>query len=201
MQIKRIPAGMYAANCYILIDEENKLGCIVDPGGDEDIITEEIEKSNMQVKFILLTHGHLDHVEAVDSLKQKYNIPVYISGKDKELMKNRQSVFGELWNTTEEDKEINDGDVLELGNLKIKCIETPGHTPGGMCFFVEGVVFTGDTLFYGSIGRTDFPGGNHKELINSIKTKLMTLADDIVVLPGHERESKIKFEREHNPFL
>jgi glyoxylase-like metal-dependent hydrolase (beta-lactamase superfamily II) len=201
MQIKRIPAGMYAANCYILIDEENKLGCIVDPGGDEDIITEEIEKSNMQVKFILLTHGHLDHVEAVDALKQKYNIPVYISGKDKELMKNRQSVFGELWNTTEEDKEINDGDVLELGNLKIKCIETPGHTPGGMCFFVEGVVFTGDTLFYGSIGRTDFPGGNHKELINSIKTKLMTLADDIVVLPGHERESKIKFEREHNPFL
>ena len=201
MQIKRIPAGMYAANCYILIDEENKLGCIVDPGGDEGIITEEIEKSNMQVKFILLTHGHLDHVEAVDALKQKYNIPVYISGKDKELMKNRQSVFGELWNTTEEDKEINDGDVLELGNLKIKCIETPGHTPGGMCFFVEGVVFTGDTLFYGSIGRTDFPGGNHRELINSIKTKLMTLADDIVVLPGHERESKIKFEREHNPFL
>lgn len=201
MQIKRIPAGMYAANCYILIDEENKIGCIVDPGGDEDLIAKEVEKSNIQVKFILLTHGHLDHVGAVDSLKEKYHVPVYISGKDKLLMKGRESVFGNLWNTNEEDKDIKDGDVLELGNLKIKCIETPGHTPGGMCFLVNNVVFTGDTLFYGSIGRTDFPGGDHRQLINSIKSKLMTLADDIVVLPGHERESKIKFEREHNPFL
>jgi glyoxylase-like metal-dependent hydrolase (beta-lactamase superfamily II) len=140
-------------------------------------------------------------VGAVNPIKEKYNIPVYINGKDKTLMKDEESVFGGLWNTTEEDKEINEGDVLELGNLKIKAIETPGHTPGGMCFFVNNVVFTGDTLFYGSIGRTDFPGGNHNQLINNIKTKLMTLSDDVIVLPGHERESKIKFERDNNPFL
>lgn len=201
MKIKRIPAGMYAANCYILIDEESQLGCIVDPGGDEDFIIKHVENSNINVKFILLTHGHLDHVGAVNSLKEKYNIPVYINVKDKVLMEDRENVFGPMWNETSEDSELADGDIIELGDLKIKCIETPGHTPGGMCFAVENVVFTGDTLFHGSIGRTDFPGGDYKQLINSIKTKLMILPDDTVVLPGHESESSIKFEREHNPFL
>ncbi|KOA21075.1 putative metallo-hydrolase [Clostridium homopropionicum DSM 5847] len=201
MKIKKMPVGMYAANCYILIEEESKVGCIVDPGGDADFIMGEVKKSNIDIKFILLTHGHIDHVGAVSTIKDKLNIPVYISKEDKELMKKNQMVFGEMWNETTDDKEIKDGYILELGNLKIKCIATPGHTPGGMCFLVENVVFTGDTLFYGSIGRTDFPGGNHRQLISSIKNKLMVLKDDIVVLPGHERDSIIKFEREHNPFL
>lgn len=201
MKIKKIPAGMYGANCYILIDEVSKVGCVVDPGGDEDIIIREIENSDIEVKYILLTHGHIDHVGAVNPIKKKFNIPVYINGKDKMFMKGNSGVFGGLWNITPEDKEINDGDILELGNLKIKAIETGGHTPGGMCFLVDDVVFTGDTLFYGSIGRTDFPGGNHKQLIDNIKTKLMILPDNIIVLPGHERESNIKFERDHNPFL
>lgn len=201
MKIKKMPVGMYAANCYILIEEEAKEGCIVDPGGDADFIMEEVKKSNIAIKFILLTHGHVDHVGAVSTIKNKLNIPVYISKEDKELMKKNQMVFGEMWNETAEDKEVKDGDILELGSLKIKCIATPGHTPGGMSFLVENVVFTGDTLFYGSIGRTDFPGGNHRQLISSINNKLMVLKDDILVLPGHERDSIIKFEREHNPFL
>jgi len=201
MKIKKMSVGMYAANCYILIEEESKMGCIVDPGGDADFILEEIKKSNIDVKFILLTHGHIDHVGAVSTIKDKFNTPVHISKEDKELMKKNQMVFGQMWKETLEDKEIKDEDILELGNLKIKCIATPGHTPGGMSFLVENVVFTGDTLFYGSIGRTDFPGGNHRQLINSIKNKLMVLKDDVVVLPGHERDSIIKFEREHNPFL
>lgn len=201
MKVKKMPVGMYAANCYILIEEESKVGCIVDPGGDADFVMEEAEKSNIDIKFILLTHGHVDHVGAVSTIKKKLNIPVYISKEDKELMNKNQMVFGEMWNETPEDKEIKDGDILELGNLKIKCIATPGHTPGGMCFLVENVVFTGDTLFYSSIGRTDFPGGNHRQLISSINNKLMVLKDDIIVLPGHERDSIIRFEREHNPFL
>lgn len=201
MKIKRIPAGMYAANCYLLIEEETKIACVVDPGGDEKLIIKEVENSKANLKFILLTHGHIDHVGAVDAIKEKYNIPVYISKEDKLLMKNNETVFGQIWKDTEEDKEIKDGDVLELGEFKIQCISTPGHTPGGMCFLVENVVFTGDTLFCGSIGRTDFPGGNYKQLISNIKTKLMTLPDDTIVLPGHESESKIKNERDYNPFL
>lgn len=201
MKIKRIPVGIYGANCYILIDEEINVGCVIDPGGDDDIIIKEIENSNAKIKFILLTHGHVDHVEAVNPIKEKYSIPVYINSKDKKLMEVDESVFGALWKTDDKDKEISDGEILELGNLKIQCIETPGHTPGGMCFFVNNVVFTGDTLFNLSVGRTDFPGGSHKQLIESIKTKLMTLGDDVTVLPGHMRESKIKFERDNNPFL
>lgn len=201
MKIKRIPAGIYSANCYILFEEDTRIGCIIDPGGDEDILIDEIEKSNITLKYILLTHGHEDHVGAVNAIKNRYNIPVHINDKDKKIMEKGMGVYGSLWNVTSEDKVIKDGDILTLGNLSIKCIETPGHTPGGMCFLVNNVVFTGDTLFCGSIGRTDFPGGNYKQLINSIKTKLMPLKDDTIVLPGHERESSIKFERENNPFL
>ncbi|MFU0823684.1 MBL fold metallo-hydrolase [Clostridium sp.] len=201
MKIKRIPAGIYGANCYILFDENTRVGCVIDPGGDADVLIREIDDSKIELKFILLTHGHIDHVGGVEELKKNYNLPVYINGKDKELMNRRVEVFGSLWNVTEEDKEIKDGDVLKLGDFEITCIETPGHTPGGMCFLVNNVIFTGDTLFHGSIGRTDFPGGDYRELINSIKTKLMPLSDDIIVLPGHEDESSIGFERKYNPFL
>lgn len=201
MKIKRIPAGIYNANCYILFDEDTRIGCVIDPGGDEDILIREIDKTGTKLKYLLLTHGHIDHTGAVDALKKNYNIPVYINGKDKILMKNKESVFGSLWEVAPEDKDLENGDILTLGNYEIKCISTPGHTPGGMCFLVNNVIFTGDTLFHGSIGRSDFPGGNYKELIHSIKTKLMPLNDDIIVLPGHEDESSIKFERENNPFL
>ncbi|AEB75747.1 MBL fold metallo-hydrolase [Clostridium botulinum] len=201
MKIKRIPAGMYGANCYILIDEETMVGCIIDPGGDADRLANIIDEFNIEVKFILLTHGHMDHVEGVEILRQKYNVPVYINGKDKELMEKGTEVFGRIWNKTSEDKELKDGEMLKLGNLDIKCMETPGHTPGGMSFLVNNVVFTGDTLFRGSVGRCDLPGGNQSQLIESIKSKLMILDDEIVVLPGHEGESNIRFEKQYNPFF
>ncbi|KGM97034.1 beta-lactamase [Clostridium novyi A str. 4552] len=199
MKIKRIPAGMYGANCYILIDGNE--GCIIDPGGDADMLIRNIDALNIDVKFILLTHGHMDHTGGVQELKDRYNVPVYINENDLELMRKHSQVFGPAWNETEEDKTIKDGDVLKLGNLEIKCLETPGHTPGGMSFVVKDVVFTGDTLFRGSVGRTDFPGGDHSALIRSIKEKLIVLDDDTVVLPGHEGESNIKFEKQYNPFL
>ena len=160
-----------------------------------------IDALNIDVKFILLTHGHMDHTGGVQELKDRYNVPVYINKNDLELMRRHSQVFGPAWNETEEDKTIKDGDVLKLGNLQIKCLETPGHTPGGMSFVVKDVVFTGDTLFRGSVGRTDFPGGDHSALIRSIKEKLIVLDDDTVVLPGHEGESNIKFEKQYNPFL
>ncbi|CAG7841104.1 Hydroxyacylglutathione hydrolase GloC [Clostridium haemolyticum] len=201
MKIKRIPAGMYGANCYILIDEETMVGCIIDPGGDADRLANIIDELNIEIKFILLTHGHMDHVGGVEVLRKKYNVPVYINGKDKELMEKGTQVFGIIWNKTPEDKELKDQEIIKLGSLDIRCIETPGHTPGGMSFLVNNVVFTGDTLFHGSVGRCDLPGGNQSQLIESIKNKLMILDDEIVVLPGHEGESNIKFERQYNPFL
>ncbi|MCY6483627.1 MBL fold metallo-hydrolase [Clostridium aestuarii] len=201
MNIKRIPVGMYAANCYILIDDERKEACIIDPGGDAELLIKEINNSGIEVKFILLTHGHMDHTAAVEEIKQKYDLPVYISNKDRELMGKEPGLFGQMWKITKDDKTINDGEILKVGNLEIRCIETGGHTPGGMCFLVNDVMFTGDTLFQASIGRTDFPGGDFDQLINNIKTKLMILPDNIVILPGHGSESNIKFERENNPFL
>src|SRR3712207_2746024 len=201
MKIKRIPAGMYGANCYILIDEEIRVGCIIDPGGDADRLANIIDELNIEIKFILLTHGHMDHVGGVEVLRKKYNVPVYINGKDKELMEKGTQVFGIIWNKTPEDKELKDQEIIKLGSLDIRCIETPGHTPGGMSFLVNNVVFTGDTLFHGSVGRCDLPGRNQSQLIESIKNKLMILDDEIVVLPGHEGESNIKFERQYNPFL
>lgn len=201
MKIKRIPAGMYGANCYILIDEETMVGCIIDPGGDADRLANIIDELNIEIKFILLTHGHMDHVGGVEVLREKYNVPVYINGKDKELMEKGTQVFGRIWGKTPEDKELKDEEIINLGSLDIRCIETPGHTPGGMSFLVNNVVFTGDTLFHGSVGRCDLPGGNQSQLIESIKNKLMVLDDEIVVLPGHEGESNIKFERQYNPFL
>lgn len=201
MKIKRIPAGIYAANCYILFDEENNIGCIIDPGGDEEIIVEEINRNNIKIKFILLTHGHIDHTGAVGVLKEKYKVPVYINAEDKKLMKQGVEVFGRMWRETSEDREIKDGEIIELGNLQIKCIETPGHTPGGMSFLVGNMLFTGDTLFKGSIGRTDFPGGDYDQIIESIKTKLIPLDDETVVFPGHQGESNIKFEKKYNPFF
>ncbi|EGO87459.1 beta-lactamase [Clostridium botulinum C str. Stockholm] len=192
---------MYGANCYILIDEETMVGCIIDPGGDADRLANIIDELNIEIKFILLTHGHMDHVGGVEVLREKYNVPVYINGKDKELMEKGTQVFGRIWGKTPEDKELKDEEIIKLGSLDIRCIETPGHTPGGMSFLVNNVVFTGDTLFHGSVGRCDLPGGNQSQLIESIKNKLMVLDDEIVVLPGHEGESNIKFERQYNPFL
>ncbi|MCY6958573.1 MBL fold metallo-hydrolase [Clostridium brassicae] len=201
MKIKVIPLGLYAANCYILIDENTKDASIIDPGGDAKLLIKEVEKLEVNPKYILLTHGHMDHVGAVNDVKEKYNIPVYINLKDKKMMNEGQDVFGATWKGTSEDTEINEGDILTLGSLEIKCIETPGHTPGGMCFIVRNVVFTGDTLFEGSIGRTDFVGGDYNALIKNIKEKLMILPEDTIVLPGHGPKSNIGYEKRSNPFL
>lgn len=198
MIIKRIPAGIYAANCYLVMDEVTKSAAVIDPGGDSDDIIKEIDRLDAKVQYILLTHGHFDHVGAVDEMREKYDIPVYINKKDEELINRGENVFGQI---ADSNNELTDGMTVELGNLRIKCIETPGHTPGGMCFLVEKALFTGDTLFLGSIGRTDFVCGDFNSIINSIKSKLLILNDDISVYPGHGPSTSIGIERASNPFL
>ena len=199
MNIKTIPAGIYEANCYIVSDEATGEAVVMDPGGDVEIIEHEIEKLGAKVKSILLTHGHFDHVGGVLELSKQLNVPFYISKTDEEYMdKDTSQVYGKLSKASHYLKE---GTDILVGDKSIKVFETPGHTKGGVCFLVEDNLFTGDTLFKGSIGRTDFIGGSFEEIIKSIEEKLIPLGDDIKVYPGHGPMSTIGFEKRNNPYL
>lgn len=198
MLIKTYPVGMLQENCYIVINEKNNEAVMVDPGDDSNILVMALMDLGCTLKAILLTHGHADHVGAVASLKEKYNVPVYINSKEIECMERDNTVFG---NIPDGNEFIKDGDIMHLAGMEIKCINTPGHTPGGMCFLIGNELFTGDTLFQGSVGRSDFYGGNHTQLINSINEKLMVLDKKIKVYPGHGPSSTLAYEGMRNPFL
>ena len=205
MKILRIPAGIYAANCYIIYPEDKKEGIVLDPGGDvEDIITA-IDSNGLNIKYIILTHGHADHIGGVKGLKNKLGVPVMIHEKDRELLvdgdKNLSSVMAMATVEIEPDVLLKDGDKIEFGGLTAEVIHTPGHTPGGICLKIGDNLFTGDTLFAGSIGRTDFLGGSYEEIIKSIKEKLIIYPDNTQVYPGHGPSSTIKNEKSSNPFL
>ncbi|MBV4415911.1 MBL fold metallo-hydrolase [Clostridium tyrobutyricum] len=200
MEIKRLSLGDYAANCYIVLDTDSNECAVIDPGANSNIIKRTLDDMNIHnIKFILLTHGHADHTQAAVDIKNIYNAPIYINQEDYKMMESGSFMYGNIHKDI--DKFIKDGDMLTLGNMNIKVIHTPGHTPGGVSFLIGDALFTGDTLFAGSIGRTDMLGGNFKTLIDSIKGKLMKLSDDIIVLPGHQGKSSIGNERENNPFL
>ncbi|MGL5380711.1 MBL fold metallo-hydrolase [Clostridium sp.] len=199
MIVKTLPVGSYQANCYIIKDENSNKAAIVDPGANAEWIIKSCEEVNAEVDVILLTHAHFDHDGAVEELKAKYNVPVYMHKEEENYMNiDTSSVFGKLSKVYEF---INDNDTIKVGTLEFKCIHTPGHTKGGMCFLVNDKVFTGDTLFQGSIGRTDFIGGSFDEIIKSIEEKLMVLDKNVEVYPGHGPKSTIIFERMRNPFL
>lgn len=199
MRIDVIPAGSYMTNCYIIMDEDTKESIVIDPGDDENLLLDAFDKTGSKLKFILLTHGHADHTAAVKGFRGKYGIDVYINEKDSELIEKEEEMFGSK--NENGNKFVKEGDTLIFGNMEIKCIETPGHTPGGMSYLIDRSLFTGDTLFYNSIGRTDFPGGDYTQIIDSIINKIMILSDDIKVFPGHGQQSTVGYERRTNPFL
>lgn len=204
MIVQRIPAGVYAANCYLLVDEETKECAVIDPGGDAEDIIKYIKEADVIVKHILLTHGHADHTGAVGKLKEEFNVSAHIHKKDGDYISIGEFIFGPLkykGNNVLLTKDIYEGSVFRIGNIEIRCIETPGHTPGGVCFIAEDQIFTGDTLFLCSIGRTDLRGGNFDILMESIRNKLLILDDDMIVYPGHGPKTSIKYERENNPFI
>lgn len=198
MIIKTIPAGEIEANCYIVMDETTKEAVVLDPGGEGERLEAIINKMGAKVKYILLTHGHFDHVGAVEYLADKFNVPFYINELEEEYAKKDNYVFGKL---RKANGYLKDGDIISFGGHNIKVIETPGHSKGGVSLLVEDKLFTGDTLFMGSIGRTDFLGGDYNEIINSIKTKLLPLGNNIEVYPGHGPASTIAHEKSRNPFL
>ena len=194
MQIKMMQVGPLGTNCYLLEDEKNKLAAVVDPGGDAPRILSQAKADGVEVKMILLTHAHFDHTGGVAELCASLpGVPVYLHPADAALL--GSEVFPAIDAAT---VAYEDGDTVQLGELTIQVLHTPGHTPGGVCLLVGEALFTGDTLFYGSMGRTDFAGGSYEDIMASLK-RLAQLPGNYQVLPGHmdtttlDRERKINF--------
>ena len=206
MIIKTFPMGMISANAYLLIDEHSKEAAIIDVGGDFSILKDELEHHNANLKFILNTHGHFDHILGESEMQKEFDVPVYIHKDDEALFRNlpkQLELFGFVSNALPADnvKTFIDGDVFKLGEIEIKVIHTPGHTPGSVCFLVDNNLFSGDTLFYTSIGRTDFEGGSFQQISNSILNKLFNLDESITVYPGHDSKTSIGYEKKYNCYF
>lgn len=193
MIIKTLPVGLYSSNIYLLMDEKTKEIAIIDCGADISHIKSDIDKLNGKVKYILLTHGHNDHTIGTKSVKKEYDCISVMSSKEKNSL-GRFNLMDEV----PVDRWVNEGDIIELGSLKISVIDTPGHTFGGVCYLVQDALFSGDTLFKRSVGRWDLPGGDKDILLMSIREKLFSLNDDIKVYPGHEGSTTIGFEKKNN---
>jgi len=200
-EIDRLEVGPMGANCYIIENTATKNACLIDPGGEPGRIKEVLKKKGLSLKFIINTHGHGDHILANGYFK----VPVYIHRLEKDFLtdpgKNLSGMFGFLIKSPEASKLLEDGDKILLDDLELEIIHTPGHTPGGISIKLDGLIFTGDALFAGSVGRTDLLEGDEELLMRSIKEKLFILGDDIIVYPGHGPESTIGEEKRTNPFF
>jgi len=201
MIIETVVAGVMEANCYVVGDSSTKEAFIIDPGGDYKKIKKLIDKEGLKVLSVINTHGHGDHIGA----NSKWGAPVWIHRLDADFLqdssKNLSGIFGFLLKTKPASRLLEDGDLLKMGSHALTVIHTPGHTPGSICLKGEGVIFTGDTLFYEAIGRTDFAYGSEEDIKRSIKERLFTLDDDYIVYPGHGPMSTIGHEKAANPFV
>ena len=204
MKIKSLVVGPVAANCYILSDATGE-GAVIDPGGDAAAILDYIKQEKIKVKVILNTHGHSDHIAANDEVRDATGAPLYIHPADMNMLidpRANLSVFmGEVVTSRPAEYRLEEGDTVRFGTSELKVLHTPGHSPGGVCLIGDSVVFSGDTLFAESVGRTDFPGGSTEQLIQEIKEKLMPLPDDTLVYPGHGPATTIGWERQYNPYI
>lgn len=201
IRVKKLVVGPVRTNCYIVYQEDRKEAVIIDPGDQTEEISRKITEYGVVPIAILLTHGHFDHIGAAESLKRQYDIPVYAYETEREILtteKNLGSMVGMRGLYLEADTYLTDHQILSLGGMDFKVLSTPGHTVGSCCYLLEEeeVLFSGDTLFHYSHGRTDFPTGSQSAIIRSIRERLMTLKDDIFVYPGHEGETTIGNERQ-----
>lgn len=212
MKINHYVVGQLQTNCYVVINEENKECFLIDPGASAKALAERIRKDELKPVAVLLTHGHFDHAGAAEEFAKEFDIKVYAHEAEKDTLSNPQKNVSWMVGASESyhaDVYLKDEEVITLAGYEIKVLHTPGHTEGGCCYYIatEDVVFTGDTLFAQSVGRTDFPGGSMSQIVRSINEKLMTLnkagnlETDIMVYPGHNDPTTIETERINNPYL
>ena len=202
-----LPVGMLQCNCSIFGDESTREAMVVDPGDEIDTILEVIARHGLTVKSIVITHAHIDHIGGAQKLKQATGAPVYMNPNDRALQKMLDMQAAMLGMRPVENVEVDtpakDGDTLLVGATEVHIMHTPGHTQGSICLWMpsENKLVAGDTLFRDSIGRTDLPGGNGKQILQSIHEKLLPLPGETIVIPGHGDMTTIEREKRHNPFL
>ena len=205
MKLKSLEVGPFVSNCYIIGSESGE-GIVIDPGAEAGRILKAIKELKLDIKLIVATHGHIDHVGAVDEIKKATGAPFAIHKDDVPTLSQGGAFFSFLFATSassppQPELLLQEGDNVEVSGVSFRVLYTPGHSPGGISLLGHGVVFSGDTLFSQSIGRFDFPGANGSQLLDSIHTKLMVLPDSTVVYPGHGPQTTIGDERHWNPFL
>ena len=206
MKIEKFVLGSMGTNCYLIINEETKELIIIDPATCPDYVVSHVNSNGYIPRAIFLTHAHFDHVMGIDGWVKEFGIPVYLHEEEKKVLEdpelNLSGVFGASYSYSDV-KCLKDGQELEVSGFIFKVIHTPGHTCGGCCYYCadEGVLISGDTLFYQSVGRSDFPTGSMGTLVRSIKEKLFCLPEDVMVYPGHNDSTCIGDEKKYNPFV
>ncbi|MFQ6014320.1 MAG: MBL fold metallo-hydrolase [Anaerolineae bacterium] len=205
MIIERVVAGPFQVNCYLVGCEETKEGIIIDPGAEGDRILGEVERLDLNIVYIINTHGHIDHISSNKEVKEGTGAPLAIHQADAPLLTAPPDSFALMFGLNTDsppaDLLLKEGDTVQFGNHSLAVLHTPGHSRGGISLVGDGLVFTGDALFNMGIGRTDLPGGDYHTLIKSIKSKLLTLPDETVAYPGHGPSTTIGREKRVNPFI
>lgn len=206
MKIEKFVTGIISTNCYLVINEETKHAVVIDPAAFPLSMKTYIQEQEITVDAILLTHGHFDHIMGIDDLRKVYDIPVYVEEEDESLLQDARLNLSLTYTsgyTVTGVKTVKEGDVLTFAGYEFCVIHTPGHTKGGCCYYVESeqVLFSGDTLFQNSVGRTDFENSSTSALVRSVREKLFLLPDETHVYPGHMGETMIGHEKTHNPYV
>lgn len=204
-EIITIPVGALESNCYLVFCEKTRETIVVDPGEDAQIICKSIDDNRLNPVYIINTHGHVDHIGANGAIKERFNVPIAIHACDADMLINPKanlSVFiGDDIVSPPADQLLNDGDILHFGDEEMKVIHTPGHSQGGICLHTGKILISGDTLFKGSVGRSDLPGSDYESLMDSLQNLINSLKEDTVVYPGHGPKTTIGTEKRSNPFL
>ena len=207
MTVKQFLAGPIGTNCYLLINEKTKEAVIVDPASCPDYTMNYIKTEEIKLKAVLLTHAHFDHIMGLSDVMEDIKVPVYVEEADLPMMMDGESNLSSGYMRGgyqfADAVPVRDGQQLQIAGFQFRVIHTPGHTPGGCCYYMEqeDVLFSGDTLFRTSVGRSDFPGGSASALVRSVKEKLLILPEETHVYPGHMEETTIGYEKRHNPFV
>ena len=203
MEIRSVVVGMLEGNCYLVQCGSGREGVIIDPGDEADRIVAEVRRMAIEPEVILLTHGHIDHVNAASTLRRKLRCRVACHALDREMVESGEVLS--LWGMQREpctvDQEVSDGGVISVGDARIAVLHCPGHTEGSVCYMMDSSLFSGDVIFRGSIGRTDLPGGSDRKMMDTLKHRIAVLNPEVIVYPGHGPETTIGYEKQHNLFL